>query len=97
VCGDVLAQARVSTRAKHGAKPRRASMLVLSRKTNQSIMIGDAIRIIVVGFEGDQVKLGIEAPRDVPVHRFEIFQEIAHAAFPEAAPGPGDRDRPRNS
>jgi carbon storage regulator len=72
-------------------------MLVLSRKTNQSIMIGDAIRIIVVGFEGDQVKLGIEAPRDVPVHRFEIFQEIAHAASPEAAPGPGDGDRPRNS
>ena len=51
-------------------------MLVLSRKTNQSIMIGDAIRVIVVGFDRDQVKLGIEAPRDVPVHRFEIFAEI---------------------
>ncbi len=51
-------------------------MLVLSRKANQSIMIGSDIKILVVGLEGDQVKLGIEAPRDVPVHRFEIFAEI---------------------
>jgi carbon storage regulator len=61
-------------------------------------MIGDAIRVIVVGFDGDQVKLGIEAPRDVPVHRFEIFQEIAHAGSSEAAPSAsGDGDRPRRS
>jgi carbon storage regulator len=51
-------------------------MLVLSRKANQSIMIGSDIRILVVGLDGDQVKLGIEAPRSVPVHRFEIFAEI---------------------
>lgn len=51
-------------------------MLVLSRKANQSIMIGDDIRILVVGVDRDQVKLGIEAPRHVPVHRFEIFAEI---------------------
>jgi carbon storage regulator len=51
-------------------------MLVLSRKANQSIMIGNDIRILVVGLDGDQVKLGIEAPRHVPVHRFEIFAEI---------------------
>jgi carbon storage regulator len=48
-------------------------MLVLSRKPNQSIMIGDDIRVIVVGFDGDQVKLGIEAPKSVPVYRFEIY------------------------
>jgi carbon storage regulator CsrA len=90
-----LAQARESSRAKHGAKPRRAAMLVLSRKTNQSIMIGDAIRVIVVGFDGDQVKLGIEAPRDVPVHRFEIFQEIHHAYSSEPAPrGTGAGEEP---
>ncbi len=59
-------------------------MLVLSRKANQSIMIGSDIRILVVGFDGDQVKLGIEAPRDVPVHRFEIFAEI-HRAGASAA------------
>ena len=51
-------------------------MLVLSRKANQSIMIGDDIRILVVGVDRDQVKLGIEAPRHVPVHRFEVFAEI---------------------
>jgi carbon storage regulator len=51
-------------------------MLVLSRKANQSIMIGSDIRIVVVGVDRDQVKLGIEAPRHVPVHRLEIFAEI---------------------
>jgi carbon storage regulator len=59
-------------------------MLVLSRKPNQSIMIGSDIRIVVVGLDRDQVKLGIEAPRDVPVHRFEIFAEIHGAAASRA-------------
>jgi carbon storage regulator len=51
-------------------------MLVLSRKLNQSIMIGSDIRVQVIGMDRDHVKLGIEAPRDVPVHRFEVFDEI---------------------
>jgi carbon storage regulator len=51
-------------------------MLVLSRKANQSIMIGDDIRIMIVAVDRDQVRIGIEAPRDVPVHRFEVFEEI---------------------
>jgi carbon storage regulator len=54
-------------------------MLVLSRKINQSIMIGDDIRIVVVGVDRDQVKVGIEAPRSVPVHRSEIYEEIQRA------------------
>ncbi|MBV8531016.1 MAG: carbon storage regulator CsrA [Candidatus Eremiobacteraeota bacterium] len=55
-------------------------MLVLSRKTNQSIMIGSDVRIVVVGIERDQVKLGVEAPRDVSVQRLEVFTEIRNGA-----------------
>ncbi|MDP9025229.1 MAG: carbon storage regulator CsrA [Candidatus Eremiobacteraeota bacterium] len=54
-------------------------MLVLSRKINQSIMIGDNVRIVVVAVDRDQVKLGIEAPRDLSVHRSEIYEEIQRA------------------
>jgi carbon storage regulator len=51
-------------------------MLVLSRKLNQAIMIGDDVRIVVVSVDRDQVKLGIEAPRTIAVHRSEIYDEI---------------------
>ncbi|MGQ9631081.1 MAG: carbon storage regulator CsrA [bacterium] len=51
-------------------------MLVLSRKLNESIMVGDDVEIVVVSIKGDQVKLGINAPRHIPVHRKEIYEEI---------------------
>ena len=51
-------------------------MLVLSRKLNQSIMVGDDVRIVVVSVDRDTVKLGIEAPREIPVHRSEVYEEI---------------------
>ncbi len=51
-------------------------MLVLTRKINQSIMIGDKIEVKILDVKGDQVKLGIEAPKRIPVHRKEIFEEI---------------------
>lgn len=54
-------------------------MLVLSRKLNQAIMIGDNVRIVVVSVDRDQVKLGIDAPREIPVHRSEVFEEIQRA------------------
>ncbi|MDD2913154.1 MAG: carbon storage regulator CsrA [Candidatus Pacebacteria bacterium] len=51
-------------------------MLVLSRKKNESIVINDDITIIVVEIRGDKVRLGIEAPKEVPVHRKEVFDAI---------------------
>jgi carbon storage regulator len=54
-------------------------MLVLSRKLNQSIMIGDDVQIVVVSIDRDTVKLGIQAPREVPVHRSEVYEEIQRA------------------
>jgi len=51
-------------------------MLVLTRKAKQSIMIGDGIEITIVEIKGDAVKLAIDAPRDVPVHRREVYEEI---------------------
>lgn len=51
-------------------------MLVLSRKTTESIMIGDHIEVKVLAIEGDQVKLGIIAPKSVKVHRSEVFEAI---------------------
>jgi carbon storage regulator len=51
-------------------------MLVMSRKKNESIVINDDITIVVVEICGDKVRLGIEAPKEVPVHRREVFDAI---------------------
>lgn len=51
-------------------------MLVLSRKINEKIMIGDDIELIVVAIAGDNVRLGIKAPRDVKILRSEVYEEI---------------------
>jgi len=51
-------------------------MLVLSRKKNESIVINDDITVVVVEIRGDKVRLGIEAPKEVPVHRREVYEAI---------------------
>ena len=51
-------------------------MLVLTRKGNQSIMIGDEIEVSVLAIMGEKVRIGIEAPRSVPVFRKEVYVEI---------------------
>ena len=51
-------------------------MLVLSRQRDESIFIGDNIKITVVDIRGDKVRLGIEAPTDIPVHRQEVYEAI---------------------
>ncbi|WP_094548929.1 carbon storage regulator CsrA [Petroclostridium xylanilyticum] len=53
-------------------------MLVLTRKKDQTIMIGDNIEITVVDIQGDQVRIGIDAPKNLPIHRKEVFVEIQH-------------------
>ena len=52
-------------------------MLVLSRKKDESIVINNDITIVVVEIRGDKVRLGVEAPKEVPVHRQEVFEAIA--------------------
>jgi carbon storage regulator len=51
-------------------------MLVLTRKLSQSIMIGDDIEVTVLSIAGDKVRIGIQAPRDIPVFRNEVYREI---------------------
>jgi carbon storage regulator len=50
-------------------------------------MIGDDIEIMIVGMEGDQVKLGIDAPRDIPIHRQEVYEEIQEENIAAQASG----------
>ena len=63
-------------------------MLVLARKLEESVMIGDEVEVKVLGIQGDVVRLGFVAPRDVPVFRKEVFEEIQaenqQAASPDA-------------
>lgn len=51
-------------------------MLILARRINETIVIGDTIRVSVVDIKGDQIKLGIEAPRNVKVYRQEVYEAI---------------------
>jgi carbon storage regulator len=61
-------------------------MLVLSRKKNESIVINDNVTVTVVEIRGDKVRLGIVAPKDVPVHRQEVFDAIHGKEQLEKAP-----------
>ncbi len=63
-------------------------MLVLSRKKNESIVINNDITVTVVEIRGDKVRLGIVAPKEVPVHRQEVFDAIHGKNSSEPAPTP---------
>jgi carbon storage regulator len=65
-------------------------VLVLTRRANQSIMIGDDIVVTVLDVRGDQVRIGIKAPRSVDVHREEVFIALQRDAAREASATPTD-------
>jgi carbon storage regulator len=62
-------------------------MLVLARRLNESIMIGDDVEIVVIDIKGDQVKLGIKAPKKITVHRKEVYDEIRKENIAAVSPG----------
>lgn len=64
-------------------------MLVLTRKAGEQIVIGDGVRLTVVGIGPGRVKIGVEAPPDVRIDRAEVHERVMAAAGPKPAAGPG--------
>jgi len=71
--------------------PKDSSGLVLSRKRDESIIINSEIEIVVVDIRGDKVRLGIDAPTDIPVHRREVYEAIQRANQQSAARPPSQQ------
>ncbi|GMT41290.1 MAG: hypothetical protein IEMM0001_2025 [bacterium] len=57
------------------------TVLILTRRTGETLNIGDSIQVTVLGIKGNQVRIGIDAPKDIPVHREEIYEKIKHEEF----------------
>jgi carbon storage regulator len=68
-------------------------MLILTRRVGETLMIGDSVTVTVLGVKGNQVRIGINAPKDVAVHREEIYQRIQRGGEGEPENGPGDLPR----
>ena len=61
------------------------SMLILTRRVGEALMVGDDTKIVVLGVKGSQIRLGINAPKDVKVHREEIYEKINEESSETAA------------
>ena len=57
-------------------------MLILTRRINEALRIGDNVSVTVLEIKGNQVRLGVNAPKDIPVHREEIYQRIQEGVTP---------------
>jgi carbon storage regulator len=64
-------------------------MLILTRRVGETLMIGDDVTVTVLGVKGNQVRIGVNAPRDVAVHREEIYERIKREQEQAAAQGEG--------
>ena len=62
-------------------------MLILTRRVGETLMIGDEISVTVLGVKGNQVRIGVNAPRNVSVHREEIYERIRHERYDEGEEG----------
>ena len=69
-------------------------MLVLTRKSNESIMIGDDIEISILAISGEKARIGIQAPRSVPVFRKEVYNGLAEEERHSAPGAKGEREKP---
>ena len=65
-------------------------MLVLTRSLNETIVIGDTVRVTVLGSKGGQARLGVDAPREIAVHREEVYRRLQRQCGPEPAEPPAE-------
>ena len=72
-------------------------MLILTRRVGESVVIGEDVTVTVLGVKGNQVRIGINAPKTVAVHREEIFERIKSGRSPGDAPAEGETTNPRES